>query len=305
MINVKGVLFYIMKKLIIFASVVALCSGYLFLTGATRAGARGRFIKGSAAPAEVAATRVAAIVSGTPLTAHDWYFKTNKEHRQPEIFDNNKMPDKYDTLYLGSPDDQVVYLTFDAGYENGNVGKILDILKAHSAPSAFFILPTIAKRNPEIVKRMAEEGHLVCNHSTTHKNMAGIADYDEFLAELTGLETAVAKHAGVSMAKYFRPPEGIFSERMLEYCQKAGYAPVFWSFAYADWDNNAQKNPDWAFEKIMANVHNGMVLLLHPNSATNTAILGRVLDALEKAGFRYGTLDELCAYVQSKNGAKP
>ncbi len=232
--------------------------------------------------------------------AYDWFFKGNANHLQPVVFDGSKLPGKYGALYLGSPGEKVVYLTFDAGYENGNVEKILDILKEHNTPAAFFILPEIPRRYPELIKRMTEEGHLVCNHSTTHRNMADITDFDEFQAELEGLENICRKCTGVEMAKYFRPPEGAFSEKTLEFCKRAGYIPVFWSFAYADWDNGAQKGVDWAYEKIMSNVHNGMVLLLHPTSATNAAVLGKVLDSLEEQGYRFGTLGELFLYSRFK-----
>ncbi|MDD4125117.1 MAG: polysaccharide deacetylase family protein [Eubacteriales bacterium] len=237
-------------------------------------------------------------------TAYDWFFKTNTEHIQPEVFGGNKMPDKYGAIYLGSPDDKVVYLTFDAGYENGNVEKVLNVLKEHKASSAFFILPEIPRRYPHLVKRMAEEGHLVCNHSYTHRDMSAIDDYNEFLSELTRLEAVCLECTGVKMTEYFRPPKGTFSEKTLEFCQKAGYVPVFWSFAYADWDNGSQMSEDKAYEKIMSNVHNGMVLLLHPTSATNAAVLGRVLDSLTEQGYRFGTLDELNIYSRFRESSK-
>jgi peptidoglycan/xylan/chitin deacetylase (PgdA/CDA1 family) len=134
--------------------------------------------------------------------------------------------------------------------------------------------------------------------------MANITDYNEFLAELTKLEDVCRDCTGVEMTKYFRPPKGSFSEKTLEFCQRAGYIPVFWSFAYADWDNAAQKNADWAYDKIISNVHNGMVMLLHPTSATNASVLDRVLDTLEEQGYRYGTLDELNLYKRFKQTSK-
>jgi peptidoglycan-N-acetylmuramic acid deacetylase len=232
--------------------------------------------------------------------AYNWFFKAVSDHSQPVVFGGNKMPDKYGAIYLGSPDDKVIYLTFDAGYENGNVEKILDILKEHSVPAAFFILPELPRNYSQLVRRMANEGHLVCNHSYTHRDLSGITDYNEFSEELTKLEEVCQNSAGVAMAKYFRPPKGVFSEKNLEHLQIAGYVPVFWSFAYPDWDNRAQKDVDWAYNKIMSNVHNGMVILLHPTSATNVAVLGRVITDLKAMGYRFGTLDELNAYCRSK-----
>ncbi len=235
---------------------------------------------------------LAALADSPSNTTHNWYFKTNGEHKQPIVFDGDKMPDKYGTIYLGDPEKKVIYLTFDAGYENGNVVKILDTLKEHGAPAAFFILPAIVRKNPELVLRMASEGHLIGNHSYSHKDMSKITNYNEFLSELTRLEDVCREEIGLSLTKFFRPPEGTFSEQMLAFCKQAGYIPVFWSFAYADWDNAKQKNPDWAYEKIMENIHNGEVILLHPNSQTNAIILGRVLTSLKEQGYSFGSLED-------------
>ncbi len=222
-----------------------------------------------------------------------WFFKSGTGGSQPIVVDGDKLPDEYGCLYLGNKNDKTVYLTFDAGYENGNVEKVLDILKKHSAPGAFFILPHLITSNTELVKRMADEGHLVCNHTKSHKNMARVTDYNEFVSETAGLEEIYKEYTGREMSKYFRPPEGSYSEQMLKFCNKSGLTPVFWSFAYADWDNNNQMSVEKAFEKITSNLHNGMVMLLHPTSATNVAVLDRVLTYIEEQGYRFGTLDEL------------
>lgn len=225
---------------------------------------------------------------------HDWFFVPNG-NKQPVLLDGNNVWKEYGALALGNPDDKVLYLTFDAGYENGNVAKTLDILKAHEAPAAFFILPGLIKYNPEIVTRMADEGHTVCNHSTSHKNMAAITDAAVFEQELRGLENAYTELTGKQLAPYFRPPEGSFTEQTLAFCKQFGYRAVFWSFAYADWDNNKQMNPQKALDKLLSNLHPGEVLLLHPNSATNAAILDDFLTEAKKQGYRFGTLDELAS----------
>ncbi len=219
-----------------------------------------------------------------------WYFKPSGNER-PVCYGGSDLPDKYDCIYLGE-DTKTVYLTFDAGYYNDNVGKILDVLKAHGAKAAFFVLPGIIKNNTEAVKRMAEDGHLICNHSYSHKNMGCIESYDSFIDEMTRLEEVCYQYTGVTMSKLFRPPEGAFSENLLKYCAKGGYTPVFWSFAYADWDNGNQPDAQKAKQKILSNLHNGEVMLLHPTSATNAAILDDVLTEIESRGYRYGTLDE-------------
>lgn len=236
----------------------------------------------------------------TLTTEYSWCFKAVGNHQQPIVFDNRKFPAQYGTIAMGSPDEKVIYLTFDAGYADKNVAIILNILKEQEVKAAFFILPAVIELNTDIAIRMAQEGHVVANHSYSHKNMVKITDKEEFLKEITLLEELYLAYTGYAMSKFFRPPEGKFSEQNLQYCQDAGYTTTFWSFAYADWDNNAQKSTEWAKKKILDSVHNGMVMLLHPNSETNTMILGEVILELKAQGYRFGTLDELEAYCNSK-----
>ena len=189
-------------------------------------------------------------------------------------------------------EEKVVYLTFDAGYENGNVEKILDVLKENEVPAAFFVLEHLVVANSDLVRRMADEGHLVCNHTATHKNLSA-ANKETVCKELARLEAA-CEGIGVVTAPFFRPPEGSFSLELLDTVHSLGYKTVFWSFAYADWDNNKQPSEDLAMRTVMDNIHNGAVLLLHPTSATNAAILPRVIGELKAEGYRFGTLRELC-----------
>ena len=196
-----------------------------------------------------------------------------------------------------SDTDKVVYLTFDAGYENGNVEKILDTLKDKEVRGAFFVLGNLVTSNTDLVKRMADEGHLVCNHTYHHRDMSKYTDKAEFALELTSLEDAYRKLTGREMSKYYRPPEGRFTEQNLKLAQEMGYSTVFWSFAYADWDNNKQPSAEYALKKILSNVHNGAVILLHPTSSTNAKIMPQLIDSLKSSGYRFGTLDELCGAV--------
>lgn len=240
----------------------------------------------------------ASTVSAAEDIPQSWYCVRAKDHKQPKADAALSFAEQYGGYYIDHrhtdphSDEKVVYLTFDAGYENGNVEKILDTLKAHAVPGAFFILGHLAEAHPELVRRMAEEGHLVCNHTYTHKDMTG--DHTADLAgELTRLETACRDLCGVEIAKFFRPPEGKFDRAMLTEAQSLGYKTIFWSFAYADWDNKKQPAPAAAQQKILENMHNGAVLLLHPTSSTNTAVLGDVITALKADGYRFGTLYEL------------
>jgi Predicted xylanase/chitin deacetylase len=227
--------------------------------------------------------------------SYNWYCKNNDTHARPALPSEFNFMTKNNGVWQGPEGcGKVIYLTFDAGYENGNVSKILDILREKQVSGAFFILDNLARRNPEIVKRMADEGHLVCNHTSHHKDMTALSA-EEFTSELTSLENTVREFAGVELDKYYRPPCGALSERDLNLASSLGYKTVMWSYAYADWDNKSQMVPTKALEKLMAHTHEGMVLLLHPTSSTNTEILDDFIDNMTSQGWRFGRLDELVA----------
>ena len=247
------------------------------------------------------------LIAGLPVNViasgnvYSWYCKRTKDHTQPSLPKEFEFISSYGGYYIDvsnySPDaeNKKVYLTFDAGYENGNVEKILDILKEHQVPAAFFVLSNLISTCPDLITRMANEGHLVCNHTSKHKDMSRVNTIEEFEKELSDLEKLYKEKTGREMPKYFRPPEGKFSEEMLNFANDKGYKTIFWSFAYADWDNNNQMIKDRAKAKIMDNIHNGAVILLHPTSATNAAILEEVICELKADGYTFGTLDELVA----------
>lgn len=232
---------------------------------------------------------------------YNWYCCHVKDGTQPTCDAELSFVEKYNGYYIDRKNsdptaaEKVIYLTFDAGYENGNISKILDTLKAENVPGAFFVLENLISKNPELIKRMAEEGHLVCNHTAKHHDMTKYHTSETFLAELANLEKICTDTTGVEISKYYRPPEGRFSEENLQFANDGGYKTIFWSFGYVDWDNERQMSPDDAMNKILGGLHNGEVLLLHPTSATNAAIMGRLITELKAKGYRFGTLDELTA----------
>ena len=176
-----------------------------------------------------------------------------------------------------------VYLTFDEGYENGYTSKILDVLKEKDVSAVFFITLSYAKSEPELVKRMIDEGHVLGNHSARHPNMTTIT-MEEMYAEVAALHNYVSENFGYDMY-LFRPPEGAFSERSLALLQYMCYRTVCWSFAYADWDPANQMEHRKAFERVTRNIHDGEIYLLHAVSETNTAILGDVIDHVRNSGY--------------------
>lgn len=223
----------------------------------------------------------------------NWFFKQRKENERPEILGGSDIAKKHGALYLGDENEKIIYLTFDAGYSNENVEKTLDVLEKQNVKAAFFILPGIIKNSKDTVQRMIDGGHLICNHTKSHCDTSKITDIEEFKKELTGLEDVYREAFSQEMEKYFRPPEGAFSVKTLEFCEQLGYTPVFWSFAYADWDNGKQPDTEKAKNKILSSAHNGMVILLHPTSKTNALILDEIITELKNEGYSFGTLDEL------------
>lgn len=239
-------------------------------------------------------------IGATDTESFNWYCIRSKDHLRPPCPPELAFVSQYGGYYIDKTKrdddaDRVVYLTFDAGYENGNVAKILDILQEKQVTGTFFILGNLITSSPDLVRRMADEGHVVGNHTYHHRDMTRL-DRDEFAKEISSLEEAYGKATGRELSKYYRPPEGRFSEANLKQVSELGYSTVFWSFAYADWDNNNQPSKDAAVKKILENVHNGAVLLLHPTSKTNADILPQIIDSLRADGYRFGSIDELCAH---------
>lgn len=230
--------------------------------------------------------------------SYSWYCVRNKEHKQPVLDSEMRFIEEYEGYHVDKRhgdacEEKVLYLTFDAGYENGNVAKILDTMKEEGVTGAFFVLGNLIEKNPELIMRMEEEGHIVCNHTDKHKDMSRCNSKSEFERELRSLEDKYLGCTGKEMKKYYRPPEGRFSVENMRFAHELGYKTIFWSFAYADWDNNKQMSPEDAKKKILANIHNGAIILLHPTSATNANILGEIIVELKSQGYRFGTLDEL------------
>lgn len=226
---------------------------------------------------------------------HAWFIKRNG-NGTPGFSSASAIVDKYNGYYIDKNAVQngkkVLYLTFDAGYENGNIARILDVLKAENVPAAFFILDNLILKNEDLVVRMADDGHLVCNHTKNHQNLSSCSA-DEIEKNLTDLEKIYEERTGKTLDKFFRFPEGKFSESALKAVSDMGYKTIFWSFAYDDWDNGRQPNGKAAIKKILANAHDGAVILLHPTSKTNADILPELISAWRQQGYSFGTLYDL------------
>jgi len=209
----------------------------------------------------------------------------------------NASPDslkKYNAYYIGATDKKTIYLTFDAGYENGYTSAILDALKKHNVKATFFVVGTYLKSSPDLVKRMLNEGHIVGNHTFTHPDMSKISDMTSFKKEMVSVEDLFKEITGQTMQKFYRPPQGKYSINNLQQANELGYKTIFWSLAYIDWYQDKQPTKQEAFDKLIPRIHPGAIVLLHSTSKTNSEILDELLTKWENLGYQFGTLNELC-----------
>ena len=200
---------------------------------------------------------------------------------------------KYDAFYAEQTEEKHIYLTFDVGYENGNTASILDTLKKHNVSATFFVVGTYIESDPELVKRMAEEGHIVGNHTWHHPDMSQIAAMDAFKKELEDVENAYLEVTGEEMTKFYRPPQGKYSEANLKMAQELEYKTFFWSLAYVDWYDDNQPTKEEAFDKLLGRIHPGAIVLLHSTSDTNALILDELIQKWEEMGYTIRPLTEL------------
>ena len=233
------------------------------------------------------------VFASSALSTGSWGLSFRQEGAPPIGNAGKDQLRQYQAAYIGNTSEKVLYLTFDAGYENGCTAKILDTLKEKQVPAAFFLVGNYIQRSPDLVRRMVAEGNTVGYHTMQHYDMSRLSDTAAFSKELTDLEALYQETVGQELPKYYRPPQGIYSEENLKMAQELGYQTVFWSLAYVDWNNDAQPTRETAFAKLLPRTHNGAVVLLHSTSKTNAEILGELIDKWKEAGYRFGTLEEL------------
>lgn len=220
-----------------------------------------------------------------------WGIKRSDNHEQPDVGTKNKeIMDKYNGIYMGNKEKKIVYLTFDLGYEAGYTSKILEILKNNNVKATFFITAHYVNTQPDLVKQMIDEGHIVGNHTVNHKSMPSCS-LETINKEVMNLHSAISEKFGYEM-KFIRPPKGEYSERTVAYTNTLGYKTVMWSFAYDDWDENKQGREEYGRKKILENVHNGEIMLLHATSKDNANILDDVVKQIKHMGYEFKNIDE-------------
>ena len=243
----------------------------------------------------IAAAVAVSVFLSSSLETGSWGLSFREEGAPPIGNAGKDQLKQYDAAYIGNPGKKVLYLTFDAGYENGCTEKILDILKDQQVKAAFFLVGNYMEKNADLVRRMAAEGHIVGNHTMHHYDMSKLTAKEAFSKELTDLENLYKEVTGTPMAKYYRPPQGIYSEENLKMAKELGYRTVFWSLAYVDWNNDSQPTAEAAMSKLLPRTHPGAVVLLHSTSRTNAQILEKLIAAWKAEGYEFGTLGDLFA----------
>ncbi|MCI5535009.1 MAG: delta-lactam-biosynthetic de-N-acetylase [Clostridiales bacterium] len=223
----------------------------------------------------------------------NWGLSFQQEGQAPVTNVTAEFLSQYDGYYMGDSSEKNLYLTFDAGYENGYTAGILDVLKKHDVKAAFFLVGNYLKTSPELVKRMVSEGHTVGNHTYSHPDMSAISTEDAFREELSKLEEEYKSVTGKEMLKYYRPPQGKYSEANLKMAKDLGYRTIFWSLAYVDWYESDQPTKEEAFNKLIPRVHPGAIVLLHSTSKTNAEILDELLIKWENMGYKFKSITEL------------
>ena len=200
---------------------------------------------------------------------------------------------QYNAYYASDTDQKIIYLTFDAGYENGNTPAILDALKKHQAPAVFFVVGNFIKDNPDLIRRILADEHIIGNHTMTHPDLPQISSMDAFQKELQDVEELYTSLTGEAMTKFYRPPRGIYNTENLSMAKELGYSTFFWSLAYVDWIQDQQPSREEAFQKLLTRIHPGAIVLLHNTSSTNAEILDELLTKWEEMGYEFHSLKEL------------
>lgn len=222
-----------------------------------------------------------------------WGLSFQEEGQKPVANATYEELAQYDAWYAQDTEEKIIYLTFDCGYENGNTPAILAALKKHEVPATFFAVGSFLQENPELAKQILAEGHTIGNHTMHHLDMSKMTDLASFEKEIKDLENICREITGQEVSKYYRPPQGKYSETNLQMAQQLGYQTFFWSLAYVDWYENEQPTKEQAFEKLLGRIHPGAIVLLHNTSATNGAILDELLTRWGEMGYSFGRLADL------------
>lgn len=225
-------------------------------------------------------------------TSENWGLGFSKEGEAPSANETAEELKKWDAYYMGNPEEKKIYLTFDAGFENGNTEAILEALKATNVKATFFLVGNYLETQPELVKRMVAEGHTVGNHTYHHPDMSQMTDKSDFEKEIKDFEDLYKQITGEECSKFYRPPQGKYSQSNLKMAKDLDYKTFFWSLAYVDWYEDKQPTKEEAFDKLLTRIHPGAIILLHSTSKTNATILQELIAEWKNMGYTFGNLSE-------------
>ena len=172
-----------------------------------------------------------AIPASGSVSSENWGLGFGQEGSQPTGNASVEELKQYDAHFVGDNTEKVIYLTFDAGYENGNTQPILDALKKHNVTATFFVVGHYLESAPELVKQMVEDGHFVGNHTYHHLDMSSIASKESFEKEMRDVEDLFREITGTELAHFYRPPQGKYNTNNLKMAKELGYHTFFWSLA--------------------------------------------------------------------------
>ncbi len=229
------------------------------------------------------------------VSSDNWGLGFGQEGSQPTGNASVDELKQYDAHFVGDNAEKVIYLTFDAGYENGNTQPILDALKKHNVTATFFVVGHYLESAPELVKQMVADGHFVGNHTYHHLDMSSIASKESFEKEMRDVENLFKEITGTELAHFYRPPQGKYNTNNLKMAKELGYHTFFWSLAYVDWYQDKQPTREEAFKKLVGRIHPGAIVLLHSTSKTNGEILDELLTRWEEMGYTFRTLEDFVA----------
>ena len=222
-----------------------------------------------------------------------WGFQKAKQENQAQAgsaFD--EMLKKYGSYYKGSPDEKVLYLTFDNGFENGYTESILDTLKKEKVPATFFLTGHYLRSANDLVKRMIKDGHEIGNHSYGHPNMANLSE-SRMKEEWEKFDNLLAETTTLKRTRYVRPPAGVFSENLLAYGNELGYKHVFWSVAFVDWHADRPQGKAYSYNHLMGQIHPGAIILMHTVAPDNTQALPDFIRDAKAKGYTFSSIDSL------------
>lgn len=233
------------------------------------------------------------VVQESVLTkAENWGLGFGESGSVPTGMNTPEELAEYGAYYVADTKEKKIYLTFDCGYELGYTEAILDALKKHGVKATFFVVGHYLEESPELVCRMAEEGHTVANHSYHHPDMTTLSD-EKLAQELQSNADKYKELTGLEMAHFYRPPQGKYTLENLKKINELGYNTFFWSLAYMDWDAKKQPTHEEAFDKLLSRIHPGAIVLLHNTSQTNGEIMDELLTKWEEMGYQFGELSEI------------